>query len=409
MQDTSCKTQEWSCTLGVVPTLATTDSATEPTIVRAPLGFVRPEHVSTDDTRPGLLRAKTLVDPPPVEELDMRECAVRDLADGAFVPSLTEHGFTTVRLPDRAGLHSHLESVRRRGALDDADEGRIRRSLRRARIPLADGAQLLVLHVADEGMIFRAAGPDAIAVDGSGLADEHGGAQAVHADQDVGGTPVRQILRGLAPRVFRHDAPDSSNRRSPLQLVNLWLPLQQVTRPLALLDGSTVDRPSQQLRYELPVDDILGRTDASRAVNDIWRFVHDDRQRWWFHSAPELGQAHVFDTLSTPHGSFVLPGEDLAAERYRRIDRAITAIEAGAGFLDEATTPEGPVTAATEGLREAIEEMDASLDVLCAADGGSVAAAAARARTAQRAVVRMSIEMRAVVLRIPPLRRPTRV
>lgn len=335
----------------------------------------------------------------------MRECEVRDLADEVFAPNLIEHGFTTVRLPERAGLRSHLESVRRKGALDGSDEAAIRRSLHRARVSLPDGAQLLVLHVADEGMIFRAAGPDAIAVDGSGLADEHGGAQAVHADQDVGGTPVRQILRGLAPRVFRHDAPDSSNRRSPLQLVNLWLPLQQVTRPLALLDGSTVDRPRQQLRYELPVVDILGRTDESRAVNDIWRFVHDDRQRWYFHSEPELGQAHVFDTLSTPHGSFVLPGETIAADRYRRIDRAVAAVEAGRDVPDEPAAANQTTEVATEALRKAIEEMDASLDALHTVEVGELEARVRRARAAQRAVVRMSIEMRAVVLRIPPLRR----
>ena len=100
----------------------------------------------------------------------MRECEVRDLADEVFAPNLIEHGFTTVRLPERAGLRSHLESVRRKGALDGSDEAAIRRSLHRARVSLPDGAQLLVLHVADEGMIFRAAGPDAIAVDGSGPA-----------------------------------------------------------------------------------------------------------------------------------------------------------------------------------------------------------------------------------------------
>lgn len=339
----------------------------------------------------------------------MQVCELHDLASVAPAPALTTHGFATARLPERRNLRSVLASVRRHGALRPDDEAAIRRSLRRARIPMPDGSQVLVLHVADEGMIFRAAGPAGIEPDGQGVAHEHGAADAVHADQDVGGTPLRQMLRGRAPRLFRHDAPDSRNHRSPLLLVNLWLPLQQVTRPLALADTATLHRRTQQLRYELPIAGILER-DESRAVNDIWRFLHDEGQDWYFHSTPELGDAHIFETLSTPHGSFVLPGEDVAADRYRRIDRAIAALEAGL----EPPAPE-PGTSAPVGeigtatLRAAIAAMDACLAELEAgAELQTVADRVARARAAQRAVIRMSIEMRAVVLRIPPVGRCTR-
>lgn len=380
-------------------------SATPPT-VRAALGFTPPEDVSPDGARPGLLRAAPRQDPPRIEDLDMRTCELRDLAAGGPAPSLTTHGFTTVTLPERESLRDVLQGVRRQAALRPTDEAAIRRSLRRSRIPLPDGSQLLVLHIAGEGMIFRAAGPDGVELGGQGLGDEHGAASAVHADQDIGGTPLRQMLRGVAPRLFRHEAPDSRNRRSPLMLVNLWLPLQQVTNPLALMDTTSLDRRTRQLRFELPLGGILER-DESRSVNDIWTFLHDERQEWHFHSAPELGDAHVFDTLSTPHGSFVIPGEDVAADRYRRIDGAIAALEAGLDLPSaELSGPAPAGQIGTLALQQAIARMDGCLAEL---GGGlqptDVAGWIARARAAQRAVIRLSIEMRAVVVRIPAVGR----
>jgi hypothetical protein len=143
------------------------------------------------------------------------------------------------------------------------------------------------------------------------LGADHDAAREVHADQDVEGTPLRQILRGAAPWLFHHDSPDRRNLRSPIHLINLWIPLEQATRPLALMDRRTLDRKAHQLRYGLPTDDFLRRREDMR-INDIWTFLHDPRQQWYFTSSMPANTAYVFETLGTPHGSFILPGEALA-------------------------------------------------------------------------------------------------
>ncbi len=259
----------------------------------------------------------------------MHECELRDLAVlEAQEPSLDEAGFAIADLPDRRGLHDTLQAVRRDQRLSPQNEAAIRRSLARARLRLRDGSHLMILHVAAEGVLFRSEGPAGIDVRGGADGEiRHGGAINVHADQDVLGTPLRQLMRGQATRILRHDAPDSSNRRSPLMLVNLWLPLRQVTRPLTLMHSASLDRRRDQCRYGLPTEGILDRA-GERAVNDIWAFLHDDAQEWYFNSDLALGQAYVFDTLSTAHCSCVLPGEDVAADRYQRLAGAEAAIGA---------------------------------------------------------------------------------
>lgn len=208
--------------------------------VTSVLGFARPDRVGPDHERPDIRRSAT-IEPKPLDDttLAMHECELRDLAaPGAQQPSLDEAGFAIADLPDRRGLRDTLREVRREQRLSPRNEAAIRRSLGRSRLRLRDGTQLLILHVAAEGVLFRREGPAGIDVR-VGADDEvhHGGAVNVHADQDVLGTPLRQLMRGRAPRILRHDAPDSANRRSPLMLVNLWLPLRQVTRPLALMDS----------------------------------------------------------------------------------------------------------------------------------------------------------------------------
>ena len=377
--------------------------------VTSVLGFARPDRVSPDGERPGLRRAAT-IEPQPLDDttLAMHECAIRDLAGlEDQEPRLDEAGFAIADLPDRAGLHDTLRAVLRDQQVNPHNEAAIRRSLSRARLRLRDGTRLLILHVAAEGLLFRSQGPAGIDVHG-GAADgevRHGGAVNVHADQDVLGTPLRQLMRGHAPRVFRHDAPDSSNRRSPLMLVNLWLPLRQVTRPLALMHSGSLDRRRDQCRYGLPTRGILDRSGA-RAVNDIWAFLHDDAQEWYFHSELGLGQAYVFDTLSTAHGSFVLPGEDVAADRFRRLAAAEVAIrDQDAAALTAAVAGRGASDVATASLRRGVATMDSVLDEV-SSDAGWLAADAAldwisRSEAARAAVVRSSIELRAVAIRLP--------
>src|SRR5690606_27658962 len=146
--------------------------------------------------------------------------------------------------------------------------------------------------------------------------NDHGGATSIHADQDVYGTPLTELMDGRAPSLFRHDSPDGSNDDAGLMLANLWIPLQQITQPLVLGDGRSIDRRRHQLRYGLATQSFLERDD-DMVINDIWTFLHDPDQRWYLRSEMDHRSAYVFNTLSTPHGAAVLPGEDLAEQCYR--------------------------------------------------------------------------------------------
>jgi hypothetical protein len=143
-------------------------------------------------------------------------------------------------------------------------------------------------------------------------------------------------------------------------LVNLWLPLQQLTRPLTLMHSASLDRRRHQCRYGLPTEGILNRS-GEVAVNDIWAFLHHEAQEWYFHSELGLGHAYVFDTLSTAHGSCALPGEEVAADRYRRLASA----EAAIGDRDTAALRAAVGAHAgdvpTASLQRAITTMDALL------------------------------------------------
>lgn len=372
------------------------------------LGFARPDRVGPDHDRPGVRRSAT-IEPEPLDHttLAMHRCELRDIAAlDAQQPSLDEAGFAIADLPDRRGLHDALRAVLRDQRLIPGSEAAIRRSLGRARLRLRDGTHLLILHVAAEGVLFRSEGPAGIDVHG-GAGDEirHGGAVNVHADQDVLGTPLRQLMRGHAPMLLRHDAPDSSNRRSPLMLVNLWLPLQQLTRPLTLMHSASLDRRLHQCRYGLPTEGILNRS-GERAVNDIWAFLHDEAQEWYFHSALGLGHAYVFDTLSTAHGSCVLPGEEVAADRYRRLATAEAAIgDRDTAALRAAVAASSTAGVPTASLQRAIATMDSLLGE-AASQAERLTTDTAhdwlrRSRAARAAVVRSSIELRALAIRLP--------
>jgi hypothetical protein len=355
------------------------------------------------------VRRSATIEPAPLDEttLAMQECEIRDLAVAATdQPRFDEAGFGIADLPDRHGLHDALRAVLDDERLRPQDEAAIRRSLGGARVRLRDGTHLLILHVATEGLLFRREGPAGIDVRGD-AEDEirHGGAVNVHADQDVLGTPLRQLMRGHAPRLLRHEAPDSSNRRSPLMLVNVWLPLRQVTRPLTLMHSASLDRRRHQCRYGLPTAGILDRS-GERAVNDIWAFLHDDAQRWYFHSELGLGQAYVFDTLSTAHGSCALPGEEVAADRYRRLAAAEAAVSDGdIAALRAVVTGRSLGDVPTASLGRAIAAMDALLDEAAGQDDrlatGDGHDWIRRSEAARSAVVRSSIELRALAVRLP--------
>ncbi|MDP3967661.1 MAG: hypothetical protein Q8Q02_05225 [Nocardioides sp.] len=377
-------------------------------IVTSTLHFARPERVGSDHERPGVRRSTT-IEPAPLDHttLAAHPCELRDLAaPNAQQPSLDEAGFAIGDLPDRRGLHDTLGGVLHDQRMTPDDEAAIRHALSRARLRLRDGTQLLILHVAPEGLLFRSEGPAGLDVH-KGADDEirHGGAVNVHADQDVLGTPIRQLMRGHAPRLLRHDAPDSFNRRSPLMLVNLWLPLQQLTRPLTLMDSASLDRRRHQCRYRLPTEGILNRS-GQRAVNDIWAFLHDEAQEWYFHSELGLGHAYVFDTLSTAHGSCALPGEEVAADRYRRLAAAEAAIgNRDTPALCAAAAAPSTSDVPTASLQRAIATMDSLLgEAVSQAERlttGNADDWLRRSHVARAAVVRSSIELRALAIRLP--------
>ena len=372
------------------------------------MGFV-PGSVAVPDTeRPGLLRAGPRAAAPySRENVERHICPATDTSrDGATVPDLVEFGFDTLDLSPLGALQEACHRVREAGAVSEGNAATIRSSLQDATLHCAGGQTVTVLFLAEEGFIMRKAGPNGMAVVGprSKGMNDHGAATSVHADQDVFGTPLTQLMDGRAPSLFRHDSPDGTNRDAKLVLVNLWIPLQQVTQPLALADGRSIDRPRHQLRYGLATESFLDR-EEDMAVNDIWTFLHHPAQRWYIRSEMDHRCAYVFNTLATAHGACTLPGEDVAERCYLTLEAAETAIEAGdATALVEAISssrhPEVP-SEAPPALRAAIDTMVAVADEAHVDTAGTCGDGAdtwlARSREARGRVVRMSLEMRMVV------------
>jgi hypothetical protein len=232
-------------------------------------------------------------------------------------------------------------------------------------------------------------------------ANGHNAALAIHADQDVFGTPLKQMMKGGAPQLFRHQTPDARNDDSSMFLLNLWIPIQQITRPLVLMDRRTLDQRRHQLRYGLPVTRFLDRNEES-SVNDIWTFLPDPAQKWYFRSIMGPREGYVFDTLGEPHGSCILPGEDALEDLYLRLDRACDAAlaadvdalraiaaEPSLELSDDSTEP---IREAWLRMTELIHEAGSRASEICA----SGESWCARARAAMDAVIRKSIEMRLV-------------
>jgi hypothetical protein len=375
--------------------------------VEARLGFSRPEEVIDDHEGRGLKRAITRpLDQEFTSQFEYRRCRVRDWsAPGQPRPGLRSMGFEAIDLAKMDSLQTLLARMRREGEISPEQARQLRRHLSGQVFPLSGGKCLKLLHVAPEGLIMRKGGPNGLKIDPDVKMSEMNGhdvALAVHGDQDVRGTPLKQIMRGFAPWMFRHQTPDGSNRMSPLVLVNLWIPLQQITRPLTLMDRRTLNSREHQLRYALPTDSFLDRTEDMR-VNDIWAFLHDDKQQWYFHSHMGHDQAYVFDTLGEPHGSFILPGEDVAEYYFLQLQQLRGQLEAG----DRVERPVFSVMVlpadTTVPLRRAIESMASLVASVPIDNPGQTAVDVwlARAAEAMDSVVRKSLEMRVVALLLP--------
>lgn len=300
--------------------------------VTAQVTFTRPADVYPDPVRTGLLRAKTQPNDMPYKNaFDLRDCKLQDWSTpGSPQLGIQSLGFDVINLGKLSSLQALLETVRQNSRVEDDQAQAIREHLNGQSFKLSDGKRLKILTLGEEGFIMRRAG-----LNGSIVAPDeqmtqmngHDGALAVHADQDAMGTPLKQALKGWGHRLFRHESPYGKNNWSPLLMMNLWIPLQQISRPLTFMDTSTLDRKLHQLCYALPTGDFLDR-DPELSMNDTWSFLWDEKQRWYFNADLNASQAYVFDTLSTPHAAFILPGEVTAEQLHNQLKKAQKAAKA---------------------------------------------------------------------------------
>ena len=274
--------------------------------MRATLTFTKPADVVPDEERPPLLRALRVNSDDAGGAAHL--CEVTDLSTSTNgAPTLEESGFESVDLSANIALQSALAEVREADELSAATISAIRESLDGAVFTLHGGITLKIVQVVDDGLYHRRSGPNRLNVNPGGIdgANSHSGAEFVHGDQDVFGTPLHQLMDGAAPNLFRHVTPDGHNDDASLMLVNLWMPVHAPVQPLALMDRRTLDAPRHQLRYGLPVDGFMER-DAEQSVNDIWGFLHDEAQQWYVSTDMGPDQGYMFNTLGTGHGALSL-------------------------------------------------------------------------------------------------------
>lgn len=381
--------------------------------ISAKMAFTKPGDICPDEERPGMLRATTTPHATDMKQAyDLSDCRLKDWSSPSAGPlNLEKMGFDTIDISSLTSLQTTLETICQANRITELDASVIRKQLRGSSFKLSSGKRLRLLFVAPEGLIMRKAGPNACQIDPEATMSKmngHDGALTVHGDQDVRGTPLKQMMHGAAPWIFRHQSPDGKNALSPFFLTNIWIPLQQVCRPLTLMDRRTLNNQSHQLRYALPTEDFLKRDDETR-VNDIWAFLPDEKQQWYFHSSLDANSAYVFDTLGTPHGSAILPGEQTAEIYFQRLRAACKAIETGdIPELAQAISGVFPTIPAetTAPLRHAIIDMETLLKEAqeqCLQPNFIHSDWGRRAQLRSDSVVRKSIEMRAVAMVTPDI------
>ncbi len=370
------------------------------------LGFLPPSLAIADPKNPGLLRAGPRNTTPYGDSrIDQHWCQAVDLAQSTTTVSLIDEGFDIVDLSPLTALQATLHQVHRQGSIHDNDAAAIRRALSDAVLETRSGASLHVRYIADEGLIMRTSGPNRLSTGqqrSKGM-NGHQAATSVHADQDVYGTPLAQIMDGNAPSLFRHDSPNGQNHDANLMLLNCWIPLQQITQPLVLADGRSIDRQRHQLRLGLPTGSFLDRN-GDMAINDIWTFLYDPRQEWYFTSELASTHAYVFNTLSTPHGAGVLPGEVEAQACVSAIEKAETYaashdLDGFVAALNDAPS-QSTVAPTTPALSEATSAMQAVIANARNQADAIVGTAAdewiRHAKASRQPLIRQSIELRFV-------------
>jgi hypothetical protein len=373
------------------------------------LGFLPAALAIDDPERPGLRRAGPRSRAPyGAERVELHFPRARDLAgEGTSNMGLVTAGVDIVDLSGLGDVQSVCADVARRGRIDETQAASLRAGLDGAVLPAAGGGSFRVQYIAEEGLIMRTAGPNgrSMALPRSEGMNGHGAATSVHIDQDVYGTPLAQIMDGRAPSLFVHDSPDGSCHEAPMFLVNIWIPLRQVVQPLVLADGRSLDRRSHQLRYGLATGEFLERDD-DLAINDIWLLLFDEGQAWYLKSDMDHRSAWIFNTLSTAHGAGTLPGEDIAEACSLALEAAEAAVEqqdsvALLALLEPVRAFDVPADAPPM-LQGAIATMLACIEDACVDPSGvcgpRAAQWAAASNGARRSVVRMSLELRAVVV-----------
>lgn len=372
------------------------------------LDFVRPSHARKEEGASDLLQVPTELGFG--DHTDAHWCNTIDLAETNDIPlSLRQMGFSQLDLSRSSSLQSELEAVRKAGKISAANAAQIRSNIQGKSFYLKEGGRLKILFVAGEGLIMRSSGPNKLVVDPEVKMTElngHRAADKVHGDQNVYGTPIKQMLKGFAPYLFRHQTRGRRSRLAPLYLLNLWIPLQQCTQPLSLADRRTVNACAQQVSFKLPTDDFLDRN-ADQKLNDIWLFLHNERQQWYCDSSMDSNSAYVFDTLGAPHGAGTFPGEDIAEQYFQLLRKLVNNAAAGdASLFDEALNAPLPVSEHTlpmscpKSLVEATESVSSLVSEAKAGGLGEVMKSdwMNRAETAMQALVRKSIEMRVVAI-----------
>ena len=136
--------------------------------------------------------------------------------------------------------------------------------------------------------------------------------------------------------------------------------------------------------------------------NDIWAFLHDERQHWYYRADMDHGQAYLFDTLGEPHGACAVPGEVQAEALYLLLQQQQAQLAAG----ERPTPAPGDKPAAPADtpapLRAAIDVMwRAAKKVPGSADDESASSWRVEASGAMDRVIRKSLEMRVVALLLP--------
>jgi len=310
--------------------------------VESLMAFANPSYVFPDHRRGGsgnrLILPHRSASGKPLgyrDQWDLQRIRIYDLARGKgrgadhFEPDIFSNGFAIADLSFLRDLQAALYQVASQDHIGKHDVQKLTQAVTGVPIPLGAGHTLEVLGVDTSTLYMRKSGPDAMSL---GVTEQSGrtlrAAVNVHTDGDV---DSERHSPGWKRR-FHH----SGNPSSETFVLNLWIPLQQPVRPLAVMDCATLDRKRDQVQqmFTLPARK-NGEALHPLAPEEVPQtpqtgenhcYLHRSSQEWYFKSDMGPGQALVFDTMSTPHGTFLLPGETELGQLFRQLQRAVAVL-----------------------------------------------------------------------------------